>query len=382
MAIRDKLTLGVIAACLAGCSSLNPLNWGSDSGPKPAELREFQATVSMQQAWATDIGGESGQGMQPAVVAGRIYVASTLGTVSRINSTNGTLDWRTNLDIRVTGATAADGSTAVVASQEGEVVALDADSGNIRWRARVSSEVLSAPVVTGDLVLVRSSDSRVFALDARDGRRRWVYQRSSASLGIRSSAGLVVAHGHAYAGFSGGKLVAIALSNGGIRWEATVSLPKGTNELDRVTDVVGLPWVGEQEICAVAYQGRIACFAVSNGNLLWSREVSSVNGLDADAGQIYVTDDRNAVQALNRSSGASVWKQDALLRRAVTAPRAWGNQVAVGDGLGYIHLLSRETGAFTGRIATDGTVIGIAPLLVNGQLLVLTRKGRLVLLAR
>ena len=65
MAIRDKLTLGVIAACLAGCSSLNPLNWGSDSGPKPAELREFQATVSLKQAWATDIGGESGQGMQP-----------------------------------------------------------------------------------------------------------------------------------------------------------------------------------------------------------------------------------------------------------------------------------------------------------------------------
>src|SRR3972149_5348703 len=93
---------------------------------------------------------------------------------------------------------------------------------------------------------------------------------------------MVIARGMVFAGFSGGKLVAVLLANGGVRWEATVSLPRGTTELERVTDVVGLPWISEREVCAVAYQGRVACFDVITGNLLWARPMSSTAGLDAD----------------------------------------------------------------------------------------------------
>jgi outer membrane protein assembly factor BamB len=214
-------------------------------------------------------------------------------------------------------------------------------------------------------------------LDARDGRRRWVYQRSTTNLSVRSPAGLVVAHGNAYGGFTGGKLVAIALSNGGVRWEATVALPHGTNELDRVTDVIGLPWVSEHEVCAVAYQGRIACFEASNGSSLWGREMSSVTGLGADAGYIFVSDDRGAVHALDRSSGTSVWKQDRLFRRSLTLPVPLGRQVAVGDVQGYVHLLSRDSGAFEARVATDGSPIAAAPAFVQGNFLVQTRNGNL-----
>lgn len=371
--------LAWFCSAISGCSSLNPFNWGGDSGPKPAELKEFRPTTSLRQLWSVDVGGETGAGMTPIVASGQVYVATSSGLVSRIEPASGSITWKVSTGMRISGATGADAATVVVASPEGEVVALDASDGNLRWRARVSSEVLASPVVTGDLVLVRSSDSRIFALDAKDGKRRWVYQRSAASLAIRSPAGLIAANGHAYAGFSGGKLVAIALSNGGVRWEATVSLPKGTNELDRVTDVVGIPWSGENEICAVAFQGRIACFSLANGNSLWSRDMSSVSGIDVDAGLVFVTDDRNNVHALNRSSGASVWKQDSLLRRSVTAPVAWGNHVAVADGLGYLHVLDRDSGAFAARASTDGSAIAVAPIAVDGKLLVLTRKGRLAL---
>jgi outer membrane protein assembly factor BamB len=47
--------------------------------------------------------------------------------------------------------------------------------------------------------------------------------------------------GFVFAGFSGGKFVALALTNGGLRWEGTVSVPKGTTGAERVTDVIGLP---------------------------------------------------------------------------------------------------------------------------------------------
>ena len=39
-----------------------------------------------------------------------------------------------------------------------------------------------------------------------------------------------------------------------------MALPRGATELERVADVMGNPVVDERQVCAVAYQGRVACF--------------------------------------------------------------------------------------------------------------------------
>jgi outer membrane protein assembly factor BamB len=283
--------------------------------------------------------------------------------------------------MRLSGGVAADNRLVVVGSPEGEVIALD-DGGRTLWRARVSSEVLAAPVVTGELVIVRSADSRIFAFDARDGKRRWLYQRVAPPLSVRSPAGAVVRGGFVFAGFSGGKLVALALTNGGLRWEGTVSLPKGTTELERVSDVIGLPWVGEREACAVAFQGRVACFDLGNGTQIWGRDISSSAGLGVDARYVYVAEERGAVSALDRTSGRSLWRQDKLTHRNLSAPLPLGAEIAVGDLEGYVHLLGRDNGAFVGRIATDGSAVRAPPIPLGGAgFLVQTSNGNLYALA-
>jgi outer membrane protein assembly factor BamB len=280
----------------------------------------------------------------------------------------------------LSGGVGADGKLVAVGSTEGEVITLDAD-GKTLWRARVSSEVLAPPEIAGDLVIVRSADSRIFALDARDGRRRWLYQRQAPALGVRNPAGLVVRGGYVFAGFSGGKLVALAIANGGLRWEGTVSVPKGTTELERVTDVIGLPWVGDRETCAVAFQGRVACFDLGNGNQLWGRDMSSSSGLGVDARYVYVSEDRGAVSALERASGRSLWRQDRLANRHLSAPLPLGAEIAVGDLQGFVHLLARDSGAFVGRIATDGSALRTAPVPLPNGFLVQTSGGTLYALA-
>jgi len=125
-----------------------------------------------------------------------------------------------------------------------------------------------------------------------------------------------------------------------------------------------MPVVGRREVCAVAYQGRAACFDTSNGNAIWSREFSSSVGMDRDARFALITDDRDAVHALDAGSGASVWKQDALARRHVSRPLIVGDYVIVGDLEGYVHALSRETGAFAARerAGSDPIVADPVPL--------------------
>jgi len=193
--------------------------------------------------------------------------------------------------------------------------------------------------------------------------------------------GMVAERGTLYTGFAGGKLAAIALANGGVRWEATVSLPHGATELERVTDVVGVPVVAEREVCAVAFQGRIGCFDGASGNASWSRELSSTAGLAVDARYVFVSDDKGAVLALDRAGGATIWKQDKLFLRRLTAPLALGDVIAVGDIEGYVHFLARDTGAFVGRIATDGSPIRTSLLPLGEGFLVQTQEGNLVALS-
>ena len=181
--------------------------------------------------------------------------------------------------------------------------------------------------------------------------------------------------GAVFAGFPGGRLVAVSAVNGNLIWEATVALPKGATELERVADVSSVPVTDGRQVCAAAYQGRVACFGTVKGELLWARDFSSISGLSMDARNIYAADEKSAIVAFDRSNGASLWKQDKLYGRNVTAPALAGRFLAVGDLQGYVHFLSREDGSFVARVATDGTPIIAQPVSFEDHVVVQTLKG-------
>lgn len=379
--MRRVVALTMFASLLAlgGCSSFswNPLEWFS-SGPRhpPTPLQPLTNAIPVRTLWHASISGADREFFEPAVAEGSVYAAGADGSVARFDASTGHEIWRVDVGSRLSGGVGSDGVVVAVGSREGEVTVLEA-SGEERWKARVSSEVLAAPAITRDLVIVRSADSRVFAFNVRDGQRRWVYQRPTPSLSVRSPAGIVPAGPYVFAGFPGGKLVALAQSNGGLRWEGTVSLPHGTTELERMSDVSGLPWIGGGQACAVAHQGRVACFDLANGNLLWARPMSSSAGLAVDDRYVYVSEDIGAVSALARSGGTSLWRQNKLEYRDLSAPLAFGEYVIVGDAEGYVHILAADTGEFVGREKTDDTAIAAAPVRIEGGFLVQTAGGGL-----
>jgi outer membrane protein assembly factor BamB len=339
-----------------------------------AELPELKPTVNLRTLWQASVGNSKSAVFSPAIANGSVFAAAADGTVTRIDATSGRQIWRVSAGEALSGGVGANGELVVVATGKGDVIAFNAD-GDLIWKAKVTSEVLAAPVILGDLVIARSADSRIYALNSRDGKRRWIYQRAAPALTIRSPTGVAYDRGNLFAGFPGGKMLALNLANGGIRWESTVALPKGATEIERVTDIVGLPLVSDRDVCAVAYQGRVACFDAINGTVLWSRDMSSTSGLGGDARTIFVSDDKGGVHALDRRSGNSLWKQDKLFMRNLSAPLGLGDFVAVADIQGFVHILSRDSGAFVGRMATDGSPISTNPISFERGFLVQTRNG-------
>jgi outer membrane protein assembly factor BamB len=364
---------------LGGCSTLDKLNPFSSSPTKskPAELVQLTPVVNLQAAWQTSIGGSEEFVFTPAVVGNSVYAAARDGSVARFD--DGRQAWRISAGQVLSGGVGSDGKLVVVGTPKGEVLSFEAASGKELWRVRVSSEVLAAPAIGDGLVVVRSGDARIYGFEAADGKRRWVYQRSTPALSLRSHAGLVLAGRSVLAGFPGGRLVSISTANGAALWESAVAIPKGATELERVTDVTSNPIVTEREVCAVAYQGRAACFDLNNGNQLWTREITSSAGLDADAKAVYVSDDKGAVQAFDKSNGSSLWKQDKLFMRGLSRPLVLrgtlGKYVAVADYQGVVHLLRAEDGGFAGRFMTDGSTVSADLQPAKDGLVVQTQKG-------
>lgn len=343
------------AAVLAGCSSLPDLNPFGPSTPKMAPLVSFTPTVELRKDWSGNAGAAGAYVFQPAVLGNSAIVAGFDGAVTRFE--DGRQAWKVNTERKLAAGVGANGSLAVVVSDKGEVIALESATGAVKWRAQANAEVLAPPAVGDGIVVIRTSDNRLMGLDAADGKRKWLYQRSNPPLALRNFTGAVLEGGVVLAGFPGGKLVAVSPANGGAIFELAVATPRGATELERVADVSGPPVVLRQELCAVAFQGRIGCFDGSNGNTLWSRELSSPVGLDRDARQVFVTDDKNAVHALDASTGASLWKQDKLGQRGLSRPVVFGGFVAVADQEGYVHLLQREDGAMAARIRADSSAV-------------------------
>jgi outer membrane protein assembly factor BamB len=368
----------LLAAAATGCTTLGDTydRWfGSRPAVKPAPLVPIQPTAQPRIVWRGEVGPAGKSVFFPAVTGRMVYAASAAGQIVGFEAASGKAVTRLNAGQPLTGGVGASGSFIAVGTGKGEVLAFDA-SGKQLWKAQLSGEVLAPPAIEGTLVIARAGDGRLYGLDAANGRQRWQYQRTTPPLSLRNHSGVVVDRGAVFAGFPGGRLVALAAANGNVGWDSVVALPKGTTELERVADVIGLPVVDGDRVCAVAYQGRAACFDAQSGTTVWARDMSSIAGMDADHRGAYITDEKNAVVALDKANGASLWKQDKLAGRGVSAPLAFGRFVIVGDFEGYVHLLSREDGSFAARIATDGSAIGAPPVAVDGSTIVVqTRNG-------
>jgi outer membrane protein assembly factor BamB len=373
-----RATALALLVALGACSTVGNMydRWfGSRPAAKPAALVPITPTAQPRIKWQGNVGAAERNMFFPAVTGNIVYATGAAGQIAAFDTKTGNQTARFSAGQRLSGGVAASGSLVLVGTSRGEVLAFDA-SGKPLWKAQLSGEVLAPPAIEGTLAVVRAGDGRAYGLDALDGKRRWIYQRATPALSLRNHSGVVLERGAIFAGFPGGRLVALTAASGTVGWDSVVALPRGTTELERVADVVGLPVVDGDRVCAVAYQGRVACFDTQSGTTIWARDMSSIAGMDADHRGVYITDDKNAIVALDKASGGSLWKQDKLVGRGVSAPLAFGRFVVVADFEGYVHFLSREDGSFAARIATDGSAIGAPPLALDSDsMLVQTRNG-------
>lgn len=354
----------VIVGSLISCSS-------TPDKPKPVELPPNAGLLGVRLAWTSKIGAINFP-LDVKVSDGTVAVASSDGVVAMLDARTGAERWRTNVGSPIAAGVGSDGRFAAVVTRGNELIILD--GGREIWRQKLSAQGFTAPLVAGGRIFVLAADRSVTAFDGLSGRKLWTQQRPGESLVLRQ-AGVLLAVGDTLVAGLSGRLVGINPSNGVIRWESPIASPRGTNDIERLVDLVGRVSRDGDVVCARGFQAAVGCVNVANGTLLWTKPAFGYVGVHGDDKYVYGVESDGKIMAWRRIDGERAWVSERLRYRNLTAPLVVGRSIAVGDDAGLVHLLSREDGSALTRVATDGSAVVAAPVLAAGTLVVVTRNG-------
>ena len=361
-------------ALLAGCA---------DDVAKPVPLEPLEAKIAGHEVWKLNLGsgfstlsalaGNAGFGAQGVTVAGNNFIIGALnGALVSVDAASGKENWRAEAGGRLSSGIGSDGRFSAVVTRDGDLVTLD--GGKIVWRQHLGSAVVTAPFVAGERVFVLGVDRSVQAFDALDGKKLWVYARAGDALTL-SQAGVLTAWQDTLLFGLGARLTALDPIKGTVRWEVPVAAPRGTNEVERLADLVGPAARVGSVYCIRAFQNGIGCVDAERVTALWSINVGGAQSLGADEDYVFSGDASDRLSARRRANGESVWLSDKFQNRKLSGMLSIGKVVVFGDLDGYVHFLDRATGAPLLRLPTNGSRIVGTPVRAGNTLAVTTQDG-------
>lgn len=378
---KARRLVGLIAALatmplLASCGIFGD----KEKELEPKELVDFSQTLKVKRLWSAKVGGKAEflrVALRPVGDGSRIYAAGYDGVVAAFDPETGKQVWRVKLDTELSAGPGVGEDRVVVVARNGVAIVLDANTGAEYWRIDLEGESLARPIISGESIVLQTIDNRMRAMSVYDGRQLWSLEQSTPSLTMRGSADPVLIGKTVIGGFDNGRLVAADLETGDVIWESLLSPPKGRSDLDRLSDIDGSIAVVGQDVYASGYQGRLASVAAESGQVLWSREVSSYEGVSADWTSVYSVNADGEIIAMAKRDGVEAWRNNDLLRREPTLPIPFNTTVAVGDLEGYIHFFSNLNGTPVARIKLGGSAISNAPVAIANRLYVQNDSGAL-----
>lgn len=335
---------------------------------KPVPLEPIQAELKVNTLWSTKLGalGKYYHRFQLAIDGSYLYAASANGKVYKIDKYKGKKQWRSTLKTRLTSGAAVDKNYVYVAGLSGVLIALDKQTGEQAWVFQADSEIVSPPASDGESVVFQAASGSIYSINSNDGSQRWQQPSNVPALSLRGNSQPLFFANFVIVGLANGRLAMFDKQSGELRWDPRVAQATGDSEIERLVDIDSTPIIVEDRLYAVSYQGQLAAYSLSQGQMLWTEDESSYRDLAQGLGNIYVSSADAQVNAYNQRTGEIKWSQNSLLRRKITAPAVISSYLLLADYKGYLHVLAQSDGRFVARkrVSNKGIKTGV---LVDGE---------------
>ena len=265
------------------------------------------------------------------------------------------LKWSFPTGDRIVSSPVLHGGVLFFGSDDGNVYAVDAASGRERWRFRTGGPVVASPAVADGLVLVGSYDGRFYALDEASGAPLWKFttegERRFEARGL---------HGF---------------------------LPRTQTYADPFDVFLSSPVVADGAVFFGSGDGKVYALGLADGKLRWrldTGEVVHASPAFAD-GTVYVGSWNSRLYAIDAKTGAERWRfqagTDELIHNQVgfqSSPAVAGGLVYVGCRDANLYAIDAATGQERWRFPTHGSWVVGSPAVAGGRVFFATSDSSLV----
>ncbi len=301
--------------------------------------------------------------------ASRMYVGTYDGVVRCLFRGKTAWNWRARNAILA--APLLDGESLYVTSADGTLTSLNRITGEKRWQLDLHEELTTTPTIADGRLFVMSSEESLTAIDAKEGKSLWKFHRDPpGGFTIRGNARPQVAHGLVFAAFADGTVAALNPADGALKWSRQVS---GTGEYLDV-DWLEAPEADTRVYVASAKLGALALDAAT-GESSWSAALPGANHVLVDGPRIFAGG-RGLLLALDRQSGAELWRLKLSGDHYTTQPVAMNGLVLLAEDRGPLLALDAQSGSPRGAF-DPGSGFSMAPLAIPGVVYIISNSGSL-----
>lgn len=373
---KIPFALAILSAALMGCSS----NKVKEEKVKPNPLPKLVQANTLAPVFSLSVSStdqEDPLRLRLDADQDKVFALDPKGTVIAYQGKQRLWEKRVSKQGLSSGVEAAEGIV-IVGNQKGQVFALDQATGEQKWLAQTTGALISAALIQSGRAIMVSNDGTVYAFDVQTGQQAWTYKLPNVQFSLRGQAAPISIDPRTVAvGTSNGYIYAIDSLTGVPRMQRRVAISDGRSDIQRLIGILGEPVMAERFLISTSYQGQVTALDLSSQMVVWSQDISSLNGPTVADGKVFVTSTDGKLVAFDLMTGQEVWKNDQLLNRNLSNPVAFGSYVVVGDLDGVLHLFDPNSGQLVGRANSSGEVRSLR--VVDGKLFVATRKGALTI---
>jgi len=325
---------------------------------KPSSLLSFEETVVVEKVWdfdnknrlkANDISPVT----VPSVMGGNVIIPSRNGAITVLKLATGQIEERIELGLQSLSQIGVemddDSFNFAFVSADGRLMFFNSNN-KVLWSTQLNGIVRMAPKI-GELgVIVRQEDNKVLAYDKVGGKLLWSISKRTMPLILHAQSdmrfvgdenkGLATIQKDLAVNLAGGELILLNSKTGSVLWEKRLAFPKGQNEVERIVDLLGAPFLDDQEICTSVYQTKLVCVDKGTGDIEWENPEKILSPGFFKFPLVAAVGLKDEVKLFNREENVEVWRNEELRYRDLSKPIIWDDSVWVIDSSGILHGLS------------------------------------------
>ncbi|MBG8548753.1 outer membrane protein assembly factor BamB [Francisella tularensis subsp. holarctica] len=368
--ITAPLLLSVLTA---SCSKSNV--------PPPTPLAEKPPRETFVKViWKRKTGNGNGSlanyNVAPAYANDTVFVPNQNGMAYALAITNGKIIWKNDTGTNLSVQPNTIANAVIFGSIKGTLTAIDDKDGQTLWRTDAPSSIFSQPTIYDNSIYLQTHDGSVSAFDARNGSKEWSVANNIPEITLPSNSSPIILNNTVMIGNAFGGSLGFTIKRGDRTINIPIAISHGSSPADKMVDITANPMLYDHYLIFAAYQGAIVALDKDSGKMLWAKKASIINNMAINNGVIFTTQDDSELKAYDIQTGDTVWTQDTLKWRKITAPIYYKGLIVVADYQGYLHFFNSLNGEYLGRykLTSKSDIFDYG---ISGQL-VPTEKGIII----